>query len=233
MSGSLLIYGGNKESREEVLKNLLEKEIAQMGILMPTQLLEEKFVHPDLLTLNTSEEHKSIGIDDVREGISFLQKKPFTWKKKYLIILNAEKLTDEAQNALLKTLEEPPTYANIILLAKTEDTLLPTVVSRCTKRRVAFTSEKNPSEKQKLADVIKMTLGERLDWVGNTATEEKEDIIEMLEEWMIEEHSHLSETKNTQNLVNITKVKEDLENTNINMRLALETLLLSLKPVKV
>ena len=73
------------------------------------------------------------GIDDIREGIRFLWQKPFKSQKKTLIIPDGENLTDEAQNAILKIAEDPPEHALIILIAKNQEILLPTLQSRLQK----------------------------------------------------------------------------------------------------
>ena len=71
-----------------------------------------------------------------RELIDSIQIKPYKGPYKIYIVDRAEKLTTEAQNALLKTLEEPPSYAVIILLATGEEDLLETVRSRCVTMRI-------------------------------------------------------------------------------------------------
>lgn len=74
----------------------------------------------------------SIGVDDVREQvIGDMQIKPYSSRYKIYIIDEAEKLTQQAQNALLKTIEEPPAYGIIILLTTNADTFLQTILSRC------------------------------------------------------------------------------------------------------
>ncbi len=87
--------------------------------------------HPDVMFLVNAEGRASIGIDDVRSGIAQVQSRPFEGRHRVWIIGEAERLTDEAQSALLKTLEEPPPYLLMILCAPSENALLPTVVSRC------------------------------------------------------------------------------------------------------
>ena len=59
--------------------------------------------------------------------------KPITSNRKVYIINNSEKMTTDAQNCLLKTLEEPPEYACIILICSNEAQMLTTIKSRCTK----------------------------------------------------------------------------------------------------
>ena len=74
---------------------------------------------------------QSIKIKQIRQIISDASKKPFESGFKIIIIENAEKMTHDAQDAFLKTLEEPPENTVFILLAENHDLLLPTIVSRC------------------------------------------------------------------------------------------------------
>jgi len=77
-------------------------------------------------------ELSSIGVDDVREKInSEMAIKPFSSPYKIFIVPEAERMTEAAQNALLKTIEEPPEYGIIILLTSNMSAILPTIQSRC------------------------------------------------------------------------------------------------------
>jgi len=87
--------------------------------------------HPDIIRI-THEKPNSIGVEDVREQlVNDIQIKPYTGKFKVYIIPDAEKMTIQAQNAILKTIEEPPAYAVILLLTTNMNILLPTILSRC------------------------------------------------------------------------------------------------------
>jgi len=86
--------------------------------------------HPDIISL-THEKPGIISVDDIRRQInSDIEIKPYKSDKKIYIISEAEKMTPQAQNALLKTLEEPPGYAVILLLTANSEALLPTILSR-------------------------------------------------------------------------------------------------------
>lgn len=84
---------------------------------------------PDLKIVKTTK--GSIKIEQIREIRKEIELKPFRSKKKVYIIDQAEKMTLEASNCLLKTIEEPPYYAIIILICSKIDPILPTIVSRC------------------------------------------------------------------------------------------------------
>jgi len=86
---------------------------------------------PDIIRL-THEKPNTISVDDIRAQINNdVAIKPYSSPYKVYIINEAEKMTVQAQNAILKTLEEPPEYAVILLLTTNVNSLLPTILSRC------------------------------------------------------------------------------------------------------
>lgn len=87
--------------------------------------------HPDLIYIS-HEKPASIGVDDIRKQINdTVMIRPYSSYYKVYIVDEAEKMTQQAQNALLKTIEEPPSYAIIILLTTNQEAFLPTILSRC------------------------------------------------------------------------------------------------------
>ncbi len=92
----------------------------------------ERGVHPDLTVL-TSTETTPIKVDTIRELVVTAWRAPTASSHRFLIIDGADRMTPEAANALLKTLEEPPTSARFILLAESQQLVLPTIRSRCGK----------------------------------------------------------------------------------------------------
>ena len=87
--------------------------------------------HPDIIWV-THEKPNSISVDDIRVQINGdIQVKPYNGKYKIYIVPDADMMTVQAQNALLKTIEEPPAYAVILLLTENANSLLPTICSRC------------------------------------------------------------------------------------------------------
>ena len=89
--------------------------------------------HPDLLIVEPEQEKKGIGIDQIREINRQLAFSPVLEGYRIIIIDPAEKMTDEAANAFLKTLEEPPPHTVFILNVRDPRELFPTIVSRCQK----------------------------------------------------------------------------------------------------
>lgn len=87
--------------------------------------------HPDIIMVN-HEKPGTITIDEIREQVIHdVAIKPYCSPHKIYIIPEAEMMTQQAQNALLKTIEEPPEYAVIMLLTNNGDALLSTIQSRC------------------------------------------------------------------------------------------------------
>lgn len=86
--------------------------------------------NPDFVLISPDE--NNIKIEQIRDIQKRIQEKPIISEKKVYIIDNADLMTTEAQNCLLKTLEEPPEFAVIILIGSNSNTFLPTIKSRCT-----------------------------------------------------------------------------------------------------
>ncbi|MDR1701019.1 MAG: DNA polymerase III subunit, partial [Lachnoclostridium sp.] len=86
--------------------------------------------HPDVIWI--TKEKSGYGVEEIRNQLNkVVYMKPFSSRYKIFLITEAETMTEAAQNALLKTIEEPPEYAVIILMTNNINRLLPTVRSRC------------------------------------------------------------------------------------------------------
>jgi DNA polymerase-3 subunit delta' len=98
--------------------------------------------HPDIITV-THEKPGTITIDEVRDQVIHdVAVKPYYGPYKIYIIPDADKMTPQAQNALLKTIEEPPEYAVIMLLSSNADGLLETILSRCVRLDLKVVDDK-------------------------------------------------------------------------------------------
>ena len=107
----------------------------------------ESHNHPDIKYI--THDKTSISVNDIREQLNNdISIKPYSSEYKIYIIPDANKMTEQAQNALLKTIEEPPVYAIIILLTENCDSLLPPIRSRC------VTLTMNPVEKDKICTYL-------------------------------------------------------------------------------
>lgn len=114
-----------KEFAKNILCNNTEEEICTCKSC--TYFLSDN--HPDFFLIN--DEGETIKIDQIRKITEKVIEKPIISDKKVYIINNAEKMTKEAQNCLLKTLEEPPEYVVIIFISSNENVILNTIKSRC------------------------------------------------------------------------------------------------------
>ncbi len=122
---------------------------APCGVCLSCRKIE-RGEHPDVRVISRDEKKTAILIDDVRqEIIEESSYQPFEGKYRVFIIDNAHDLNEQSQNALLKTLEEPPPFMVIILVTSRPSELLPTVLSRC--REIRFLPLK-PEEVMKIMD---------------------------------------------------------------------------------
>lgn len=92
--------------------------------------------HPDVITVDDPD-HKQVPVDCIRAARSELFIRPNEGEKKVLLIPRAGDMNPAAQNALLKVLEEPPSYGVFLLLAPSPEALLPTIRSRCAHLRLS------------------------------------------------------------------------------------------------
>ncbi|MEG2483970.1 MAG: DNA polymerase III subunit [Clostridia bacterium] len=113
-------------------KQLVAKEFAKE--ILETENLE---TCPDYIYIDKLENKKDILVEQIRESIvNNVYSKPVASNKKVYIINNAQDMNNVAQNSLLKTLEEPPKYIVLILVANQVDKFLPTIISRV--KRIKF-----------------------------------------------------------------------------------------------
>ncbi len=141
---------------------------AGMGKKTLARLIAEKMVgdqrglvareeHPDVLWLRPEEEGKQIPVKAVRDFRAEAYVYPNQSPKKVMIIEHCDQLNAFGQNAILKVLEEPPSYACFLLLAEDREVMLPTIRSRCVhiemqpvneQEGVAFLRERYPEAEQ-------------------------------------------------------------------------------------
>lgn len=131
------IFNGEKGSGKRSLANAFamalqcEHEKGEACGMCRSCKQAESGNHPDIIRV-IHEKPNSIGVDEIRsQVVNDVQVKPYSSPYKIYIIPDAEKMTVQAQNALLKTIEEPPSYAVIMLLTTNAEQFLPTILSRC------------------------------------------------------------------------------------------------------
>ena len=107
-------------------KSVLAKNI---GLMILGKNEDRQYV--DLLEWQIDKNKSTIGVNSIRTLIEEINKKPYEGDKKVIIIYNAHKMTVQAQNAFLKTIEEPPKNVTILLLCENLGVILDTIKSRC------------------------------------------------------------------------------------------------------
>ncbi|MCR5835823.1 MAG: DNA polymerase III subunit delta [Lachnospiraceae bacterium] len=152
------IINGEEDSGKKELANLISMSLqCEQGTGEPClkcrsclQALGDN--HPDIKWI--SHEKTVISVDDIREQINNdVDIKPYSGRRKIYIVPDAEKMREAAQNTLLKTLEEPPSYAVIILLTNNSDSFLQTIMSRCLQLNI------RPVKDEVIKDYLKNEMG--------------------------------------------------------------------------
>lgn len=184
---------------------------------------------------------QSIGIEDVKQMQKKIFLKPIKSKNKAVVIAEAHLLTPEAQNALLKVLEEPPANTLILLNTNTKEALLPTIISRCQvielENEPMKLKDKDREELQTfLANLPDMTIGEKLKKAEKLA-KDKDKALKWIEKLIIVAREQLITSYTQTNipltshfslLTSLQSLYTTLKTTNVNVRFAIECTLLSL-----
>ena len=168
-----LIYETSKSSRIKAIDAYIKKCSREFNVKQED--LEIYYVEKDI-------SKKNIAIDQVRKVIENVKIKPANSQCKIVVISDAQYLSIEGQNALLKIIEEPPSYAQIILAVDSEDNLLPTIKSRCIKVNaktlvaddvygeltdglLLVDEDSNSPSKSEIDALLKSNLGKKIDWL--------------------------------------------------------------------
>lgn len=151
---AVLLVGGDEKSRQKACERaaaaLLCENRAQAPCGKCSACIKIKAgTHPDLRIFTGTEKTHSVGIATVREDIrAGLYVAPNEAQRKVYVLPDADGLTREAQNAFLKTLEEPPAYVSFVLGADGTQKLLSTVLSRCTSFALGEKTQKEGAERE-------------------------------------------------------------------------------------
>ncbi len=183
--------------------------------------------HPDLLYFPYD---SKLGIEQARKIKGFFSLKPYSAKGRAVVLEDASKLTDEAQNALLKILEELPGDALFILGADSDSRLLPTVVSRCEFIRLEArnydTLEYHSKYATDLNKLINSTIEERFEYIEKL--KDREEFLHTLANYFhqqLRSHSSSGNTDYTDFFKEILEA-EKWQKQNVNIRAILEYLML-------
>ncbi len=193
--------------------------------------------HPDVLGIWPENiAGRTIKIDQIHDFIRSLQLKPYVAKYKVGIIISAEKMNEESQNALLKTLEEPPPNTFLLLTTINKEKLLSTIISRC---KIIETENKNksPIDLKLIQEILKGNILERFKLVENITQQKdknkrNEDIYNLLDNLLFYLENSLLEGKKDQresiSLIDLVESTKNALEKNVNARLALENLMINL-----
>lgn len=189
---------------------------------------------PDITEITILEDKKEISIEQIRELRRYLNLSPHSSPYKAAIIENAEKMTLEAANALLKTLEEPRGNTVLILIVNLPSALPDTVVSRCEEIKFRVVSLGKISKdfiKKEYTDILEQPLNEIFKYIEKISKDDSR-ILNLLNSWLFWFRDKMLGKRDSKYIgivKEIQKTKDLILNTNVNKRLALENLVLCIK----
>lgn len=167
-----IIIHNRREILESYLLDLLSKLLSRDIKLVDLDRI------PDIHVLRKT--GSSIGIDEVKEVQKDMIFKPFELQYQIAIIMDSQFLTDEAQNAFLKTLEESSDFSIYILLLNNERNLLPTILSRGTKHYIK--AQKEQEIEHLRPEILDNELADQFQTIEIMAKEKNDDLLIMLNE---------------------------------------------------
>jgi len=226
---SILITGGAEEDRQEKLHEIL----TTLGFPKLSGLEG----HQNIAVIAPDDEKIAIGIDKIRDLRSWLTIKSTSSLPKVALIESAVSLTESAQNALLKTLEEPPENTFVILVASRISFLLPTVISRCQIIELSENFEKVLSQKEmaKLSQVLQWleegSLANGFAWAKENT--DRKSAINILDQLLVGAHQRIFQGSTPQTASESQKLISTIRrlfeakkylSANTNVRLTLENL---------
>jgi hypothetical protein len=196
-------------------------------------LLKESRVDPLDINLQTYE--KDMGIEDVRNIQKTILLKPFRGKTKAVVLDPRKGITLEAQNALLKILEEPPNNTIMVIISTNKEIVLPTIISRCKvvilqEKEVKLAETDHSRFQNDLETLINGVLGDKLK-LAEHITKDKADSSIWLGKMAVFLKNILEKKGNDFKYLNflkeLQKTYKTVKSTNVSQRTALENLFLS------
>lgn len=203
-----------------LISSFIEKRIEEIQKILFR--LEVNQNHPDLLYLNDSE---TLGVEAAKKIRQFLSLKPFQAKGRVVVLESAHNLTMDAQNSLLKTLEEPPTNSTIILGADSDTKILPTVLSRCQIVRIRNKGLRIKDKSYDIGKLVGSSIQERFEFIEKL--DEKGGFLEALIGYFRKELAYQPGVFNLK-FAKLLLNAEKWSNANVNIRAILEYLMLNL-----
>lgn len=177
---------------------------------------------------------KAAGIEEVRILQKKIILKPNKSQTKAIIVKADFGITIDAQNALLKILEEPPSHTIIIIRVDQKDQILPTILSRCKIIRFRQNTKISDEEKSRFSEILNSLLengvGDKLK-IAQDASRDKDNAANFLEKLILVARENLLDNPQDQRHIDLLKALQKtysvIKTTNVNKRIALENLFLS------
>ncbi len=221
---SFIVTSSNKNKKEEYINEFLQNE----------KIDKFDVTH---IGIESSKNQNSIGIDEIKDLQIKIFLKPIKSQKKAIIINNGDLLTIEAQNALLKVLEEPPSHTIIVLSVENSETLLPTILSRCqivtiANEELKLTTDEKIEFEKFIESISILRVGEKLK-IAEDLAKDKEKAISWIGKLILTLRGKML-TKESEAYNEIVQIKyfQDLyvvlKTTNVNPRFAIENTLLNI-----
>jgi len=191
---------------------------------------------PDFITIEKQDEDgaKMLGIDQIRQLIKSLSLRAWRQPVRVVAIYELQQASEAAQNALLKTLEEPPQNTVIIITCPHPKLLLPTIVSRCQIITLPPKERADTASQAEAGLILSRPLGYQLDWVeeNREVITSQSGALRTFEDWLATLRKRLLENENRreiQKTVSAIRILEEIrykiENSNASPRLGVEVFL--------
>lgn len=145
-----------------IARLLISQSITEIKNQLHSHIVSGKVNYPDVLYFKQGEK---LGIAEARKIKEHFSLKPYSAKGRTVILEDAGGLTPEAQNALLKTIEELPLDAELILGAESEANLLPTILSRCQVTRIQSAEFRVQNHTEDIEKLVNSTIEQRFLYV--------------------------------------------------------------------
>ena len=205
----------------------LEERVEEINKTLRSHLGSGVLNHPDVLYFSAD---SKLGIAEARKIKEHFSLKPYSAKGRAVVMENASNLTIEAQNALLKTLEEPPAEAILILGAPSDVKFLPTILSRCEIVRLKHTNSERSKYQSKYAEdigrLITSSKEERFEYVEKLKDRQEflKALVLYFHQNLVSQAPHMSSGE--ANFLKELLTAEQWAEANVNIRAILEYLML-------
>ena len=232
LSHAYIFYGPDKDAENKMAFGFANKILKNNDSRLAGD--QVKF-HPDLLSIKP-ELDEEISINLIRQIKNFLMLRPYSGEHKIVIIESAEKLNSYSQNSLLKTLEEAPGHAVIILCVKTLDSISDTIASRAVKLPF-WQIQSEPAPYDKNSEIFEGLLNPiSLNKYGLIEKFGKQSASDIFKNW-IDFLRTKFKNKPTKEMAGLLKESQNiyfkLNETNINQKFAYDDLILNLLKWKI